>query len=169
MSYQEPCAKHILAAPCFLNSTIACPRLILRKPLLAKRVTFEVKALRALRVRSRPATISLINGRKVVHNEMSAENIVHEPNLSQFSLKIDDVEEVAFLKYRVIDKDGNTVYDLFHTYVPQQMRGRGIAAKMVNHACSFARENNYKIIPSCSYIPVYMKRNPTETDVLLGN
>ena len=50
--------------------------------------------------------------------------------------------------------------DLIHTYTPPKKRGQGLAAKVVSRAFQYAEENDMKIIPTCTYIPVFVQRNP---------
>jgi len=50
--------------------------------------------------------------------------------------------------------------DLYHTYTPPQLRGRGLAGKVVEFAFNYAKENNLKVIPSCPFIPSFLERKP---------
>ena len=47
-----------------------------------------------------------------------------------------------------------------HTFVPPELRGRGIAAKLVRSALEHARSERLKVVPACSYVAVYFKRYP---------
>lgn len=96
---------------------------------------------------------------------MSGE-VVHEPHLHRFSLELPEVSEVAILQYHQLEGSDGTVLDLVHTYCPPAMRGQGVAAKLVSFACEYARSSNLKIIPTCSYIPVYLSRHPNDMDVV---
>lgn len=95
--------------------------------------------------------------------------IVHESENNRFSLALEGLEEPAVLRYYLKEVDGVTVYDMYSTFVPDSMRGQGIAGKLVSFACAFAREKGHKIIPTCPYIPVYLKRHPDDADVVLQN
>ena len=46
----------------------------------------------------------------------------------------------------------NGARDADHTIVAPDMRGKGIAAKLVNALIDDARDKGFKIIPSCSYV-----------------
>ncbi len=51
--------------------------------------------------------------------------------------------------------------DLYHTYVPEVFRGRGMAEKLCKAAFEHAKANHLTVIPSCSYISdAYLKRHP---------
>lgn len=56
----------------------------------------------------------------------------------------------------------DNVINAFHTGVRKELEGQGIAAKLFDKLVEYARKNNYKIIPSCSYILVKFGRRPDE-------
>lgn len=102
------------------------------------------------------------------HNP-SAYHILHQPHLSRFSLILHDDSNPATLEYQLVKRNGRTALNLTHTYVPLNFRGRGIAAKLVRFACAYARHNNFNIIPTCTYIPVYLERNPGDSDLVASD
>lgn len=53
-----------------------------------------------------------------------------------------------------------------HTYVPNEYRGKGIAARLVNTAINAARESETKIVPQCSYVAAQFRRHPEWNDLL---
>ena len=57
-------------------------------------------------------------------------------------------DELAKLTYR---KEGEKLY-FESTVVSPELRGQGIAGKLFEAGVKYARENNYKIVPVCSYI-----------------
>ncbi|EMO57441.1 hypothetical protein LEP1GSC161_1886 [Leptospira santarosai str. CBC1416] len=52
------------------------------------------------------------------------------------------------------------------TYVPSELRGKGIAADLVRTALNKARSLNKKIIPSCSYVVTFLNRHPDYNDLV---
>lgn len=46
-----------------------------------------------------------------------------------------------------------------HTYVPPELRGRKIAEKLVRVALEHARTKNFRVMPACSYVAVYIERH----------
>jgi predicted GNAT family acetyltransferase len=84
---------------------------------------------------------------------MSAE-IMHDETDNKFYVVVDGSE--AYLRYLVIDK--NTI-EMIKTYVPPELRDRGLAADIVRRGLNFAEENNLKIIPTCSYVATFIKRH----------
>lgn len=55
---------------------------------------------------------------------------------------------------------------LVHTVVPEALRGRGIATKLVEAVMTNAREHGIKLIPQCSMVSGYMSKHPETHDLL---
>jgi uncharacterized protein len=49
---------------------------------------------------------------------------------------------------------------LTHTFVPPELRGRGIAEKLVRAALDDARRQGRKVVPQCSYVAAFIERHP---------
>lgn len=75
----------------------------------------------------------------------------HEPQRQRFVALVDGVESVA--DYRL---SGQRV-DFNHTYVPDALRGRGVAEKLVRTALSWARQEGYQIEASCWYVRKFLR------------
>lgn len=45
-----------------------------------------------------------------------------------------------------------------HTFVSPELRGQGVAKKLLDRAADYARENHYKIEPICSYVVTAFER-----------
>jgi predicted GNAT family acetyltransferase len=39
-----------------------------------------------------------------------------------------------------------------HTFVPDTMRGGGVAGKITRHAFEYCEQNGLKVVPTCTYI-----------------
>lgn len=70
-----------------------------------------------------------------------------------------------------IEKDGkqlaeldfeikNNVLNAYHTGVRPELEGQGVASRLFDELVNYARENRYKVIPSCSYIHAKFRRDP---------
>jgi predicted GNAT family acetyltransferase len=70
--------------------------------------------------------------------------------------------KTAKLTYQNTD---NGVRIAEHTYVPDVMRGQGIAAKLVEQLVADARETPFKIVPQCSYVEAAFQRHPEWKDL----
>lgn len=49
---------------------------------------------------------------------------------------------------------------LTHTFVPPELRGRGVAEKLVRTALEEARRAGKKVVPQCAYVALFIRRNP---------
>lgn len=88
--------------------------------------------------------------------------VIHNQAQSRFEITIDGHTGVA----EYVDQ-GN-VWAMNHTFVPDELRGRGVAAQLVESAFAAAREAGVKINPLCSYVDVYMQRHPGTADLRTG-
>jgi predicted GNAT family acetyltransferase len=89
-------------------------------------------------------------------------DIKHDKKNQRFYAILNGKE--AKLDYSFVDEE--TINFRF-TYVPLELRGKGIAAKIVEEGLRYAIENNYKIIPSCSYVDLFIERNEKYKNLLL--
>jgi uncharacterized protein len=79
--------------------------------------------------------------------------IIHDAAKQKFYVIFDGLE--SHLEYVRNDE----VLNLNHTYVPNELRGKGIAGKLVEAAISYVKENKLKIKPTCSYVAEYVRRH----------
>lgn len=61
---------------------------------------------------------------------------------------------------------GDTSIIIDHTGVPDAMRGKSFGKILVEHAVSFARENDLKVIPLCPFAKSVIERDELLQDVL---
>lgn len=52
-----------------------------------------------------------------------------------------------------------------HVGVYPEHRGQGVAAKIVEAALQYAKENSLRVIPMCSYAAAYIRRNPRHMEL----
>ncbi len=55
-----------------------------------------------------------------------------------------------------------------HTLVPPELRGRGVAEKLVRAALADARMAGRKVVPACSYVAKFIERHKEYQDMLAG-
>ena len=53
-----------------------------------------------------------------------------------------------------------------HTFVPPEMRGRGVAQQLVEALVADARAQGFKIVPQCSYVEALFRRHPDWSELL---
>lgn len=81
--------------------------------------------------------------------------VEHNAQKQCFSATVDGYQ--AVLEYRALDEH---TLDFYHTFVPNEMRGKGVAAVLAKAGLAYAKEQNYTVVPSCSYIATYLQRHP---------
>ena len=94
---------------------------------------------------------------KIVDDEIK---VVHNKEAQRFETEINGELGVADYSLR-----GDKI--LFtHTGVPRSIGGQGVASKLVKTGLDYARENNLKVVPLCSFVAVYLRRHPEYRDLL---
>lgn len=77
----------------------------------------------------------------------------HNAAESRFETEVEGHLSVADYQLR------GTEMILTHTFVPPELRGRGIAEKLVRVALEHARSERLKVVPACSYVDAFIKRH----------
>lgn len=86
--------------------------------------------------------------------------IKHDLELNRFVTVVDGYESVVEYSLK------ENILDLFRTFTPTELRGKGIAGKLVKFALEHAKSNNLKIIPTCSYVKAYLNKNDDYKELL---
>jgi len=87
-------------------------------------------------------------------------DITHDRTAHRFEANVDG--SVCYVDYHFADG----VMDIRHTIVPAAVEGRGIASALMQAAADAARDEGWKIRPSCSYAEAWMRRHPQAADLL---
>ena len=74
---------------------------------------------------------------------------------NRFELEVDD--SLAIIDFQKIEPN---IMDLVHTEVPEELSGKGIASKLVSGVLKYCKDNNLKVIPSCSFVESYIDKHP---------
>jgi predicted GNAT family acetyltransferase len=77
----------------------------------------------------------------------------HNVAAHRFEAEVDGGLSVADYVLR----DGEMV--MTHTYTPPELRGRGIAEKLVRAALEHAKKEKLKVVPACSYVDIFIQRH----------
>ena len=81
-----------------------------------------------------------------------------------YTASIEGIEEKAELS---TSKASNALIIVDHTFVPDDMRGQGVAGLLMERVIADARAANQKIIPLCPVFKAYaMKRKEELSDVI---
>lgn len=85
--------------------------------------------------------------------------VIHEKENERFVIYAEGNE--VYVEYTM----RNNTIDLNHTYTHPALRGKGLAAQVVRAALEFAKENNLKVIPTCSYVQSFIAKNDEYKDL----
>jgi uncharacterized protein len=89
--------------------------------------------------------------------------VIHEVLRHRFWVRLPGGE--GELLYSV---EGPDLLDLYHAEVSPNLRGRGIAAALVQAACDYARASGTRLIASCPYVEAWFRSHPEQRDLLIA-
>lgn len=91
-------------------------------------------------------------------------NIQHKNDERKGTFYIEkEGSRVAELTY---SKQDGQKFIINHTEVSDELRGKGVGEQLVMAAVDYARENNMKILPLCSFTKTIFEKNESIRDVL---
>ena len=97
-------------------------------------------------------------------SDTAAVRVRHLPDRRRFTADV-AAEGDAVLAYEEV---GGGTFDLQHTVVPPEARGRGVAAALVRAAVDHARAHDLKLVATCPYVATWLERHPGEADVFVA-
>lgn len=80
--------------------------------------------------------------------------VTHNPAENRFEAWVDG--QLAKLDYM---EDGDTIV-MMHVGVPVEFRGQGVAGRITQTGLQYAKAKSLRVIPMCSYVAGYIRRNP---------
>jgi predicted GNAT family acetyltransferase len=86
----------------------------------------------------------------------------HRPQESRFVVALSAQGPFAQLDYEV----AGAVCTFTHTIVPPEFRGQGVAAQLVEAGLAWARAQQLRVVPACSYVHTYIQRHREWQDLL---
>lgn len=86
--------------------------------------------------------------------------VIHDDKVNRF--EVFESGQIGYIQYKM--KDG--VIDLAHTIVPRQIEGMGIASALTKYALEYARNEQLKVIPTCSFVKTYIERHKEYKDLV---
>ena len=101
--------------------------------------------------------------RRLAGSMADTPEILHNAAAHRYEVTVDGHRSVC--EYELAD--GRMVFT--HTLVPPELRGRGIAEKLVRAALAGARAAGRKVTPACSYVAKFIERHREYQDLLAGN
>lgn len=93
---------------------------------------------------------------------VDAENIQVEHNAPERRFEVKLGCDLAVAEY--MQSDG--VINFYHTEVPPAYQGQGIGEKIAQTALDYARAEGLRVVASCPFISVYIRRHKAYQDLL---
>jgi hypothetical protein len=87
--------------------------------------------------------------------------IKHDTKSQKFYTLIGGKE--CSLKY---EKISDNVYNLKMMFVPKNLRGQGIASRIMEFTLTYAKKNTIKVKASCSYVEKYLDNHREYAEVV---
>ena len=80
--------------------------------------------------------------------------VVHNPGENRFETWIDgNLSKLDYIQ------DGKN-FVITHVGVHPSLRGQGVAGRIVEASLAYAKENELRVVPMCSYAAAFMRRHP---------
>ena len=80
--------------------------------------------------------------------------VQHVPERHRFEVHIEG--KTALLLFRLSDG----IITFTHTEVPPEFEGHGIGGQLAHAALEFAKAENLRVVPQCSFMTAYMHHHP---------
>ena len=81
-------------------------------------------------------------------------HVINNEDGRQFEIRLNDM--VAKIPYNFRDD----MIALFHTEVPEELRGHGLASRLAEYALNYAKDHQLKVLPYCPFVSKYIKEHP---------
>lgn len=82
-------------------------------------------------------------------------DVQHDPKEKKYYAVIEGHEgHVAY------SETGDGKRDFHHTYVPPELRGRGVAEAVVRHALDDTRKEGHGYVATCPFVQKFIERHP---------
>lgn len=92
----------------------------------------------------------------------AAPTVTDNQSASRFEMQIRDL--TAFVTYR----RGDGIIYLNHAEVPPELEGQGIGGRLVRATLDAVRAEGLKVVPRCSFVAAFIRRNEAYQDMLAG-
>jgi predicted GNAT family acetyltransferase len=92
--------------------------------------------------------------------ELDKLQVIHNPGERRFEVTVDGYP--SKLDYILDGKN----FVITHVGVHPELRGMGVAGKIVEVSLAYAKENNLRVIPMCSYAASFIRKHPEYAELL---
>ena len=82
-------------------------------------------------------------------------DIEHKEEEQRFELDLAETG-IAELKYKIIKNEPVDIIDFTHTFVPPEVRNRGLGRALVRRGLYFAEKEGYQVRGSCPFVESFL-------------
>ena len=87
--------------------------------------------------------------------------VEHDEAGNRFFVRVgDDEAELAYSRV------GPKLIDVQHTFVPASARGQGLAEALASAAFAYAREQGFRVVPTCPFVRRWLAHHPDEAKLV---
>jgi predicted GNAT family acetyltransferase len=86
--------------------------------------------------------------------------VINNEKNQRFEISMDG--ELAILEYRFHKDD----IALMHTFVPEDLFGKGLASALAHQGLEWAREHKRRVLVYCPFVAAYIKRHPEYNSII---
>lgn len=86
-----------------------------------------------------------------------AHEVIHQPEPRRFVIVENGM--TAYAEYKITEYEGEVIFDIIHTFVPEELRGQGLASELVETAYDYAVSSGMRFKASCSYASGWLLRH----------
>lgn len=94
-----------------------------------------------------------------MNDQTAALSVIHDVSTQCYEVTVAGHRSVC--EYELMG--ANWVFT--HTFVPPELRGRGVAEHLVRAALADARAQGRKVVPACSYVAKFIERHAEYQDL----
>jgi predicted GNAT family acetyltransferase len=95
---------------------------------------------------------------------IDAEKLAVAHNVPHTRFEIEAEGLLAVLEY--VLRDNKMIFT--HTGVPRPLEAQGIASRLARAGLEYAREKQYRVVPACEFMEVYIRRHREYQDLVGG-
>lgn len=82
-------------------------------------------------------------------------DVQHDPKQNKYYAVVDGYEGEA-----TYSEESDGTRNFHHTFVPPELRGRGVAEAIVRHALDDTKKQGHRYIATCPYVKAFVERHP---------
>ncbi len=87
--------------------------------------------------------------------------VIDNKSANRFEMAVEGL--TAFVAYR---RNGDGSIALNHAEVPSELEGRGVGSILVRTTLDAVRAEGLKVVPRCSFVAAFIRRNPAYADMV---